>query len=49
LRALAEVGFVGDLGLLVPVGGEDALAARALEAEPEAANATEEVNEFERL
>jgi len=45
VRALAVIGGVGDLGLLVPVGGEDALAARALEGEPEAADAAEEVNE----
>ena len=35
------------LAELVPVGGEDALAARALEGEAEAANAAEEVNEAE--
>ena len=45
MRALVEVGFVGDLRHRVPVGGEDAFAARALEGEAEAANAAEEVNE----
>ena len=48
VRTFAVIGFVGDLGRLVPVGGEDALAARALEREPEAANAAEEVYEAER-
>lgn len=46
VRTLAMIGFVGDPGRLVPVGGENALAARALEGEPEAANAAEEVNEL---
>ena len=45
VRAFAVIGFVGDLRHLVPVGGEDALAARAFEGEPEAANPAEEVNE----
>jgi len=44
VRALVEVGFIGDLRHFVPVGGEDTLAARALEGEAEAANAAEEVN-----
>jgi hypothetical protein len=43
VRALAVIGFVGDPGLLVPIRGEDALAARALEGEPEAANAAEQI------
>ena len=45
VRALAVIGGVGGLGRLVPVRGEDALAARALEGEPEAADAAEEVYE----
>jgi hypothetical protein len=45
MRSLVEVGFVGDLRHLVPVGRKDALAARALEGEAEAANAAEEVYE----
>jgi hypothetical protein len=40
-----EVGFVSDLGVLVPVGGENAFAARALERDAESANAAEEVYE----
>ena len=47
VRSLVEVGFVGDLRHLVPVGGEDAFSARAFEGEAEAANAAEEVNEFQ--
>ncbi len=39
VRALAVIGFVGYLRLLVPVGGEDALATGALEGVAEAANA----------
>ena len=39
--ALAVIGFVGDLSHLVPVGGKDALAARALESVSESANAAE--------
>lgn len=45
VRSLVEVGFVGDLGHLVPVGREDALRARALEGDAESANAAEQVNE----
>ena len=37
--------MIGNPGLLVPVGGEDALAARALECVTEAADAAEEVYE----
>lgn len=47
VRRFAEVGGVGDLGVLVPVAGEDALGAGALEGDPEPANAAEEVNETE--
>jgi hypothetical protein len=43
VRSLAVIGFVGDLGLLVPIRGEDALAARALEGEPETANTAEQI------
>jgi hypothetical protein len=42
---LAEVGFVSDLRLPVPVGGKDAFAARPFEGEAEAADAAEEVYE----
>ncbi len=45
VRALAVIGFVGDLRHLVPVGGEDALPTRALEGVTESANAAEEINE----
>lgn len=45
MRGLAEIGGVSLLGVLVPIGGEDAPAARALEGEAEPANAAEEVNE----
>ena len=45
VRSLAVIGLVGDLGHLVPVGGENALPARALEGEPEAANAAEQIYE----
>jgi hypothetical protein len=44
-----EVGFVGELRHLVPVGGEDAFAARTLKRDAEAANAAKEVNETEFL
>lgn len=49
MRLVTEVGRVGDLRLRIPVGGEDALPARALERNAEAADAAEEVNEFEWL
>jgi hypothetical protein len=42
VRALAVIRFIGDSGRLVPVGGEDTLAARALEGEPETADAAEQ-------
>jgi len=45
VRTLAVIGGVGDLRLLIPVGGENALAARALEGVAEAPNAAEEVYE----
>ena len=45
VRTLAMIGFVGDLCRLVPVGGKNALATRALEGVTEAANAAEEVYE----
>jgi hypothetical protein len=45
VRGFAEVGGVGNLGVLVPIAGEDALGARALEGDAEAANAAQEVNE----
>jgi len=45
VRALAVIGFIRYLRRFVPIGGENALAARALEGEPEAANAAEEVYE----
>jgi len=45
VRGLAEVGGVGLPRILVPVAGEDAPCARALEGEPKAADAAEEVNE----
>lgn len=48
IRTVAEVGFVGDLRLLVPVAGKDAFAARALEGDAEATDATEEVYKSER-
>src|ERR1051325_1165411 len=47
MRFLAEVGFVGDLRVLVPIAGENALAARALERDAEPANAAEEIDEGE--
>ena len=48
VRPLAVIGLVGDPGRLVSVRGEDALTARPLESVTEAANAAEEVNEFQR-
>ena len=49
VRFLAVIGFVGDLRLLVPVRGKDALATGALEGVAEAANAAEEVNETQGM
>ena len=49
VRALAVIGFVGDLCLLVPVRGKDALATGALEGVTEAANAAEEVYETQGM
>jgi hypothetical protein len=48
VRRLAKIGGVGLLRVFVPVGGEHAPAPGALKREPEAADAAEEVNEFER-
>jgi len=47
MRFLGKVGGVGLAGIFVPVGGEDALRARAFKREPETADAAEEINEFE--
>lgn len=47
-RLFAEVGGVSLPAEPVPVAGEDAPRARPLEGDPEAANATEEVDEAER-
>ncbi len=45
VRSLAEIGLVGLLAKFVVVGREDALAARPLEGDAEAADAAKEVNE----
>lgn len=45
VRRLAEVGGIGLLRVFVPILGENAAPARALEGEPKSANAAEEVNE----
>jgi hypothetical protein len=47
VRLFTKVHLVSDLRLRIPVGGEHALAARALERNAEAANAAEEIDEFE--
>lgn len=47
MRTLAVIGFVGDARLLVPVGGEDALPARALESVTETADAAEQIYELQ--
>jgi hypothetical protein len=49
VRFLAEIGLVGELGVLVPVGGEHALAACALESESETSYSAEEINEPKSL
>jgi hypothetical protein len=44
LRCFSEVGGVGLLGVLVPVRGKEALAARLLEAESHASDSAEQID-----